>query len=166
MVVAVDQEEVWRRGLRARGKHWVMTELHRRAGRPDDALLEVVFEPPHPTRAFCQQWCAQEESRIRVSPSLILALVLTAVVVICVGEAVTGWGNRATEQQMQANSAARGSVAAAPARGAVGVTNDLPQPASAASSGTSQAAQPSLNNDPTSVCAYQTYATAACTVKQ
>src|SRR5215467_4013185 len=95
--IALDQDEVWRRGLRARGKDWVMAELHRRAGRPEDVLLDVVFEPPYPTRAFCRQWCAEEENRVHVSASLKIAVVLAALALVCIGKAVVGWEQHAAE---------------------------------------------------------------------
>jgi hypothetical protein len=164
--VTVDQDEVWRRGLRARGQHWVMAELHRRAGRPEDVLLEVVFEPPYPTRAFCQQWCAEEANRIRVPATLKAAIVLAALAQVCIGEAVIGWENLAAEQQLEANSAAPGAADAPPSGSAQGVTNDLPGPVSTTPVGTVPAAEPSLNTDLSTICAYQTYTTAACTVQQ
>ena len=142
-----------------------MTELYQRAGRPEDVLLDVVFEPPYPTRAFCWQWCAEEENRIRVPASLMIALVLAALVLVCVGEAVVGLENLATEQEMQANATAPGAVAASPS-GSTPVTNDIPSPVSTAPVGTVPSAEPSLNTDLSTICAYQSYATAACTVKQ
>ena len=44
-------EAVWRKALQARGKDWVMSELHRRPGLPEDALYDVVFKEPYPSRA-------------------------------------------------------------------------------------------------------------------
>jgi len=161
-----EQDEIWRQGLRARGRDWVMAELHLRAGRPEDVLLEVVFEPPYPTRAFCRQWCAAEESKVRVHPSLRLALVVAALAVICVGKAVTGWEDLAAEQEVEANLAAPGPVAAPPAGDAVGVTNDIPAPVTTAPDSAVPTVAPSLNADLSTICLYQSYASAACPAQQ
>ena len=79
-------EEVWRKGLQARGKEWVLSELRRRPGQPEDVLYDVVFKEPYPTRAFCFQWCAEEENRVfRMSwhtYATIIAMVLLIVSIL------------------------------------------------------------------------------------
>ncbi len=64
MATVGEPEAVWREALKAKGKDWVMAELQERPGRPDDALYDIVFEAPLPTREFCQRWCAEEDNRL------------------------------------------------------------------------------------------------------
>jgi len=155
--VILSQDDIWRQGLRKRGKDWVLAELHRRAGGPDDVLLEVVFQPPYPTRAFCLQWCAEEESRIRVPPSLRLALVVAVLTVVCVLKAVTSFQSLPAEQGVQASNAAPRAATAQPIGMAAGIT---PGPGSATQT------NPASNTDLSTVCAYQAYATAACPARR
>ena len=87
MPIHLDPEDAWRKGLETGGTHWVTAELARLPGRPGDPLFDVVFVPPHPSRAFCQRWCAEEENRIRVTPTTLLALNFVILALICVGRA-------------------------------------------------------------------------------
>jgi len=78
-------EAAWRKALQARGREWVAAELKRLPGQPRDRLLDVVFEEPHPTREFCQQWCAEEENHFHLSWSTLGAGALLVIVVACGG---------------------------------------------------------------------------------
>jgi hypothetical protein len=80
-----DHDETrWRQALESRGSDWVTRELQLRAGQPNDYLLDVVYEAPHPTREFCQRWCAEQENKMAglslgtMSTMLILIFLMTA----------------------------------------------------------------------------------------
>ncbi len=69
------EADVWRTALQARGRDWVLSELNTRPGQPDDLLYDVVFEPPYPTREFCQRWCVEDDNTfLRLSTSTKAAL--------------------------------------------------------------------------------------------
>jgi hypothetical protein len=176
MPVHLDPEEAWRKGLETRGTHWVTAELARLPGRPDDPLFDVVFVPPHPSRAFCQRWCAEDESRIRVAPTALLALVFLILAVICVGRAVVGFSRLADSHAAQAQA---GSVAAPPRTGSIMPSTSLGSSSAVAAgqssvggqtgtqtAGTQTASSPSGNTATSaslpSVCGYQSYASARC----
>ena len=73
----MNAEAKWREALERKGKDWVSWELRIRTGSPQDCLLDVVYDEPHPTREFCQRWCIEQENRVlRVSlgPAVAMAL--------------------------------------------------------------------------------------------
>ena len=77
-------ETAWRKALEARGKYWVVSELRRRPGRPQDMVYDIVFEQPYPTREFCEQWCIEQENKLfHVSWQLFVMIGLAAVAVVC-----------------------------------------------------------------------------------
>ena len=154
--MADGSETVWRAALMARGKDWVMAELRRRPGRPGDAVYDVVFEDPLPTREFCQRWCAEEENRlVRFSWEKVAALVFLVLTIVCAVGAVKSWND--TPPQSRTAAATNSAPQASPARGSNQITNDVP-------GSTSQRAAKSsaVGNSPPPLCAYQTYETAEC----
>jgi hypothetical protein len=66
-----NDEMVWRAALEKKGADWVARELRTRHGQPGDELLDVVYNGPHPTREFCQRWCADQEKLFSMSPTTI-----------------------------------------------------------------------------------------------
>ena len=89
-----------------------MAELKTRAGAPDDVVLDVVYEPPYPTREFCQRWCAEQDNRMfhlsgYTKAVLIALLLLTAFVI----KAVVSWNslpvNQPSQMQLQGTTARR-----------------------------------------------------------
>jgi len=119
-----------------RGREWVAAELKRLPGQPRDRLLDVVFEEPHPTREFCQQWCAEEENHFHLSWSTLGAGALLVIVVACGGSGGLSGGAWIAVQPPP--------------------TNDVPTPATSSSSATlTTTSLPSL-------CAYQSFPTAEC----
>ena len=57
------EEDAWRVGLRTKGRDWVLAELNTRPGLPQDPLHDVVYEPPYPSREFCQRWCVEVDNQ-------------------------------------------------------------------------------------------------------
>jgi hypothetical protein len=122
-------------------------------------LLEVVFEEPHPSREFCQQWCAEEENRFHVvSWSTVAAGALLLVIIISGIHAVSSRDEQRTAQTIQASAAARLAASPAPSTRSTPLNNDIP---TIGSSDASRASRSATTIVP-SVCAYQSYPTAAC----
>jgi hypothetical protein len=97
------EEAVWREALAVRGRDWVVRELKTRPGMPNDPLLEVVFADPLPTRAFCRSWAAEQENRVFVfSPSMIVGLVLTVIIVASTTMAVLAFESPSQQPTMTA----------------------------------------------------------------
>ena len=99
---AMDPETEWRKALQARGRERIRAELETRAGAPDDVVLDVVYEPPYPTREFCQRWCAEQDNRMfhlsGYSKAALIALLLLTTFVI---KAVVSWNSLPVNQQSQ-----------------------------------------------------------------
>jgi hypothetical protein len=151
----INPEAVWREALQTRGRDWVAAELRRRPGQPNDPLLEVVFEEPYPSREFCQQWCAEEENRLRfVSWSTLAAGALLLIVVICAMHAVSSRNEQRAAQTLETSAAARSVASPAPVAPSAPLSNDIPAPSSSGA--------PSTASSPPAICAYQSYPTAAC----
>jgi len=170
-------EAVWRKALQARGKDWVMSELHRRPGLPEDALYDVVFKEPYPTRAFCFEWCSEEENRLfRMSWHTYAAVFALLLLIVCLFKGVTAWNDTSRSidllQAKAMNQATRGVPAAGSSSTAVDntLTNDIPTMATSSDSGassgtpTSGGATSGQNTLP-SVCGYITYDTLRCKVQ-
>ncbi len=86
------ETEVWRAALQAKGRDWVLAELHTRPGQPQDPVYDVVFEPPYPTRDFCQRWSVDEDNKyLRMAGSTKIALCVLVVFVVFLGMAVRTW---------------------------------------------------------------------------
>jgi hypothetical protein len=84
-----DDADVWRAGLQARGRSWVLAELQMRAGQPQDPLYDVVHAPPYPSREFCQRWCVEDANKfMRVSGSTKAALCAFVILCVCLAMAV------------------------------------------------------------------------------
>jgi hypothetical protein len=63
--------------------------------------LEVVYADPLPTRAFCRSWAAEQENRIFVfSPSIIVGLVLTVIIVASTTMAVLAFESQSQRPAM------------------------------------------------------------------
>lgn len=56
-------EDRWRRALKETGQQEVMRQLTCYPGQPGDVLTNLPLLPPYPTRAFCQQWCEEQDAR-------------------------------------------------------------------------------------------------------
>jgi hypothetical protein len=109
-----DTEAVWRKALQDRGKDWVMAELHRRPGKPEDPLYDVVFKEPYPTRAFCFQWCGEEENKyFRMSWHTYATIIALALLIVSIVKGISAWNDEATSlQTLQAQTTASGSAGA------------------------------------------------------
>lgn len=149
-------ETAWRTALRVRGQEWVMAQLRTRPGRPEDVVFDVVFEAPYPTRAFCLNWCAEQDNTIfRMSWHSYAAIAMLVLFIVCFCQAVAGWNDHALVQARQPNA----PLSAAPQRAATGapnVSDTIPNPYAAPDSGSSSSSSPS------SLCGYITYDTARC----
>ncbi|MFZ0021207.1 MAG: hypothetical protein WAL10_28150 [Acetobacteraceae bacterium] len=155
--MADGSETVWRNALTAKGKDWVLAELRRRPGLPGDAVYDIVFEEPLPTREFCQRWCAEEENRlVRFSWEKAAALIFLILTIVCSVGAVTSW-NETTPQQGRSVAATKSAPQPAPMRGSGQITNDVPGATSPGAAGSS-----ATGSSPPPLCAYQTYETAEC----
>jgi hypothetical protein len=45
--------------------------------------LDVVYEEPYPTRAFCQRWCVEQEDKMgRPSPGTVVVVLILVIVMI------------------------------------------------------------------------------------
>jgi hypothetical protein len=134
-------ETVWRKGLQARGKEWVLSELHRRPGQPDDVLYDVVFKEPYPTRAFCFQWCAEEENTVfRMSWHTYATLIVLALLIVSILKGISAWNDEtASVNMLQAQTTAGGGGAASGGGGG------------GASGSTSNVAIPSMSTSPSTI---------------
>jgi len=79
-------EAKWRAALQGRSAEWVKAKLRERPGGPDDEVFDIVFTGRHPTRAFCQRWCAEQDNRFfALSPTgkatLVVAILLLAFII-------------------------------------------------------------------------------------
>lgn len=155
-------EIVWRKALQARGRDWVMSELHTRPGRPEDIVYDVVFEGPYPTRAFCLQWCAEQENRIlRMSWHTYASIIALILFVICFYQAVHSW------QPPVAQLPTAAAMSRPPVSGnADNITNNVPsQGASSAGGAASGDNNSSSSNNLPSICAYINYDTTRCKIQ-
>ena|SRR6516225_2446575 len=159
-VMSGEPEAVWRKALEAKGRDWVRAELRRRPGQPGDVVFDVVFEEPLPTRAFCEQWCAEEDNRIRFPWPAGVAILFLVLAIICGLQAVKNWNipgpSTATTVAAQPTISPASSMTNSAASSTT-VTNYTPNSPSSSSTGTSP-----TNNTIPSVCAYATYQTAEC----
>ena len=161
-VMSGEPEAVWRKALEAKGRDWVRAELRRRPGQPGDVVFDVVFEEPLPTRAFCEQWCAEEDNRIRFPWPAGVAILFLVLAIICGLQAVKNWNIPGPSTARPTTVAAQPTISPASsmtnsAASSTTVTNYTPNSPSSSSTGTSP-----TNNTIPSVCAYATYQTAEC----
>jgi hypothetical protein len=168
-------EIVWREALKARGRDWVMAQLQERPGRAEDPVLDVVFETPFPTRAFCRQWCAEEDNKLfSVSKTGIVAFVVFVLFVICVLRTIGSWN---ADQHEKLASQMSGGGAPAPTRptgtsggnsnGDISTTSlpTPPRPSTTTGSSRSSSSSSSNSSNVPSVCGYASYQTAECGVQ-
>ena len=149
-------EEVWRQALQRRGRDWVLRELNLRPGQPDDAVYDVVFEEPYPTRAFCRAWCAEQDNQLPVISGHTIAILVAVVVLVGLTTmAVSSLSNLPTSRQQYESRPqfqVRASVPSTPQ-----IEELAPQ--------TSAAPISNKSTLPAS-CAYMTYETADCKFKR
>ena len=148
-------ETHWRKALQARGKDWVMAELRRRAGRPDDPVYDIVFEEPLPTRQFCQDWCAEEDNKLfHISLHTYILIAAFLITMFCCVVAVRSF----TSIETPPPASLPPPVPKAAPLGSPGLT---------ANGGSTSGAPSFSNSSPSStsvpsVCAYQSYTTDEC----
>jgi hypothetical protein len=150
--MSIHDEEVWRAALVLKGRDWVARELQLRAGQPGDDVLDVVYAEPHPTREFCQKWCADQENHMFSMSANTKAVLVVIVVLAAVSTmAVSSMENYRPiqDQYLSANHALSGD--SGPPTNLV--EDPTPSVNSRTSSGMSRAS---------SLCAYSTYQTTAC----
>jgi len=180
-------ETVWRKGLQARGKDWVLSELHRRPGQPEDVLYDVVFKEPYPTRAFCFQWCAEEENRVfRMSWHTYAAIIAVALLIVSILKGISAWedaqANLALQMQaMQQGAGSKGKGGGGGGGAGAGgttTTMDITSTSTSSSSGSTASSTGSAPSgpktsasgsalttglpDPASICGYITYDSPRC----
>jgi hypothetical protein len=168
-----DGEAVWRKGLQARGKDWVKTELHRRPGRPEDTLYDVVFKEPYPTRGFCFRWCAEEDNRVfRVSWHTVATIIALALLIVSIVKGISAWND--AEQNLQVLNAHTAAHARGGKNGSgsgTALTNGIPSmstsssavpTSSGAGTTSSGSALTTGRSSPSSSCDYITYASPRC----
>ena len=159
-------ENEWRAALQQRGKEWVMSQLRTRPGRPDDAVYDVVFEAPYPTRAFCVQWCAEQDNKLfRLSWHTYTAIAILLLVVVCFWQAVGSWNEHALMAARHLDAslhAAPDQVGSTPSDFSVAIPNANPLSVSDGSSSGSS----STRSTPPSLCSYLTYNTTRCPPQQ
>lgn len=152
-------EAAWREALKAKGKHWVQAQLNERPGRSDDPVFDLVFEAPFPTRAFCAQWCAEEDNKLfRISGAGVVTILVFVVFMICVVKAIGNWdsGFYHGTTQYGGGASSTGSPTAA------NTTGNVSDPSiSHGIVGSSGRSSRSSTSTP-SVCSYAAYATAEC----
>jgi len=168
-----DTEAVWRKALQARGKDWVVAELHRRPGQPKDPLYDVVFKEPFPTRAFCFQWCGEEENKyFRMSWHTYATIIALALLIVSILKGISAWNDEAASlQTLQAQTTAGAVGGAGKGAGGSTLTNDIPSMSTSSSivttsSGTGTTSSGSAlttgQTSPSSPCGYITYASPRC----
>lgn len=102
--------ERWHDAMCTMGRAAVEAALRRRPGRPTDRIDDVGGEPPYPTRAFCEQWCVEQDNILyRFTPRTAVILTLIIAILACVVMAV---GDFARLSAGSASGAGGGSAAA------------------------------------------------------
>jgi hypothetical protein len=81
-LVLIANAERWQEALRRLGKEEVWAKLSQRLGNPREPLYDIVYEPPFPTREFCQQWYTDEDNAFRVHPTKVGILLVLALIAI------------------------------------------------------------------------------------
>jgi hypothetical protein len=167
MMKIENDEERWRAALEAKGVEWVTAKLRERPGRPNDVLLDIVFEGSQPTRFFCQSWCAEQDNRLfRLTPYGIAMWVAVVVLFAFMIKGYIAWEAQPA-QPVMADSV--GDVAPAPVSSTdistlmasptvpVGSSSSFSS-SSSSSSSSDRVSQPSA----TGLCSYTTYDTDRC----
>jgi hypothetical protein len=81
-LVLMANAERWTDALRRLGKEAVWARLSQHPGHPREPLDDIVYEPPFPTREFCQQWYTDEENAFRVDPAKVGIVAVLALIAI------------------------------------------------------------------------------------
>jgi hypothetical protein len=150
-----NDEMVWRAALEKKGADWVARELRTRHGQPGDQLLDVVYNGPHPTREFCQRWCADQENRtVSISPTTIGIIVSVAAVLILSTMAVSSVEHQPQDRRSYPGAAPPPLQVHNPIESADPVVR---RPSSSVDQGPTTSV-----SKPQSSCAYVTYPTADC----
>lgn len=161
-------ETAWRAALQQRGREWVVSQLRTRPGRPDDIVYDVVYEAPYPTRAFCVQWCAEQDNKIvRLSWHTYAAIFMLLLVIVCFWQAVGGWKSHEltiARQQNAVLAVAPDKVGSSPPNVDVSIPNPYSQ--SGGTSGSSSTGASSGSGNPPSLCSYISYDTSRCPPRQ
>jgi hypothetical protein len=105
-----NDEMVWRAALEKKGADWVARELRTRHGQPGDELLDVLYNGPHPTREFCQRWCAGQEKLFSMSPTTIGIIASVVAVLIFSRMAISSVEHHQPQDQPSHPSAASPSL--------------------------------------------------------
>ena len=96
--------ERWTAAMERMGKPAVQAEMARRPPHPGDRIYDIVHEPPHPSREFCQQWCTEQDNVVfRFSKSTGIIIVL---IVVITGSLVQVFHHHAGPPHGAASSAA------------------------------------------------------------
>jgi hypothetical protein len=89
--VLLENGERWCTAMERMGKEAVQAELTRRPAYPGERILDIVHEPPYPTREFCQQWCTEQDNVVlRFSKSTAIILALVVVIAGCLVQVFSG----------------------------------------------------------------------------
>ena len=165
-------ETLWRKALQVKGKDWVLAEMRRRPGQPGDVVLDVVYQDPLPTRAFCMQWCAEEDNKIiRFTWQKVAIGFAIILLVVCMIKGIQSRDDAV--RQLAGQSSHSAPTASAGARNhSKGMSNGnstnanaasvtVPNPATSSTGSTGTSSSNSSSPVP-SVCAYLTYPTAQC----
>jgi hypothetical protein len=89
--VLLENAERWCSAMERMGKETVQAELARRPAYPGERILDIVHEPPYPTREFCQQWCTEQDNVVlRFSKSTAIILTLVVVIAGCLVQVFSG----------------------------------------------------------------------------
>ena len=163
-------ETAWRAALQQRGKEWVQSELRTRPGRPDDVVYDVVYEAPYPTRAFCMQWCAQQDNKLlRMSWHSYAAIAMLLLFIVCFCQAVGSWNHREVTAARHLDAplpAAPARVGSSGSDFSVASPGSQSTPASGSSSTSSSNSGSGSSSSVSSLCSYITYDTMRCPPRQ
>jgi hypothetical protein len=117
--VLLENAERWCTAMERMGKEAVQSELLRRPAYPGERILDIVYEPPYPTREFCQQWCTEQDNVVlRFSKSTAIILTLVVIIAGCLVQVFTG---TSAPSNMPMASAARPAAVSPGGRQSTGV---------------------------------------------
>lgn len=154
----------WQKALKAKGREGVLSELRKRPGRPNDIVEDIIFQEPYPTRAFCQQWCNEQDNKIfSVSWHTYGAAAALILFVVCVLMAVQSWNAAdvvASTGPLPALGAPDGGSSSD--RSSSNAIPSMTGDTSASSAASSSVAASSAASADLTICAYQSYQTAQC----
>jgi len=80
----------WRKAMETMGRISVEATLRRRPGRSYEPVLDIVDEPPYPSREFCERWCIEQDNVILpLTPKTAVIVLLFGAVAACLWAAVS-----------------------------------------------------------------------------